>query len=84
MRHDPDDAAALPQPVEDVHDLVEGVLVESPEALVDEQRADAGAAGFGGDDIGESQGQRERGQERLAAGQRRGVTVLPGPAVPGK
>src|SRR5712692_8445006 len=76
--------ASLAQAVEHGHHLLEGVLVEAAEALVDEQRLDPGAAGLGGDHVGEAEGQGQAGQERLAAGQRAGVAVHPGPAVAGE
>src|SRR4051794_29036396 len=47
-------AAAVAEAVEDVHDLVEGVLVEGAEAFVHEEGADLGAAGLGGDDVGQA------------------------------
>ncbi len=75
VAHEADDAPALAQAVEDVHHLVEGVLVERAEALVDEQRLDARAARLGLHDVGQSQGERERGEERLAAGERARVPL---------
>ena len=76
-----DDPAAVAQRVEGVHHVVEGVGVQRAEALVDEQGVEVGAAGLLGDDVGQSERQRERDHERLAAGQRRRVAGLAGPVV---
>src|SRR5215213_8640474 len=81
MGDDADGAAALAQLVEHVEHLVERVLVERAEALVDEQRLQAAAAGLGGDDVGEPEREREAGEEGLAAGERGGRTLLAGPAI---
>jgi DHA2 family methylenomycin A resistance protein-like MFS transporter len=79
---DADDPAALAQPVEHVHHLVERVGVEAAETLVDEQRLEACAAGLRAHDVGEPQREREAGEERLAPGQGGGVPIDARPAVP--
>jgi hypothetical protein len=81
---DADHAAALAQAVEHGHHLFEGFLVEAAEALVDEQRLYPGAAGLGRDHVGQAEREGQAGQERLAAGQRAGVAVHPGPGVAGE
>ena len=84
MADQPDQAAALPEPVEDVHHLVEGLLVQRAEPLVHEQGLDPGPARLGLDHVGQPQRQSQRGEEGLAAGQRAGVAVLARPAVTGQ
>src|SRR5580704_6438720 len=81
---DADHSAAFAQAVEHGHDLFEGVLIQAAEALIDEERLDPGAARLGGDDGGQAEGEGQAGQEGLAAGQRTGVAVHPGPAVAGE
>ena len=48
---------------------VERLVVQRAEALVDEDRLEADAAGVRLDDLGEAERQGEGGHERLAAGQ---------------
>src|SRR3984957_7399529 len=74
--HDP---AARPQAVEDVHPLVEGLLVQGAESLVDEERLHRGAGRLGGDHVGQAEREGEAGQERLAAGGGGGGPVNAGP-----
>src|SRR5262249_41811767 len=55
LGHVADDAgppAALAEAVQDVHDVVEGVLVEAAEPFVHEQGVQVDAAGLGGDHVG--------------------------------
>src|SRR5580658_7058959 len=81
---DTDHPAAFAQAVEHGHHLFQGVLIQAAEPLVDEQRLDPGPARLGGDDVREAERERQAGQERLAAGQRAGVPVHPGPGVAGE
>lgn len=76
-----DGAVVGAQGVQDVEDLVEGVFVEGAEAFVDEEGVQGAAAGFGSDDVGQSQGQGEGGEEGLAAGKGVGVAFPAGPGV---
>src|SRR5580698_5637180 len=59
MADDADAATAFAQAVEDVHHLFEGFLIQAAEALVNEQRLDAGAAGLFGHHIGQAEGKGE-------------------------
>ena len=78
---EPDHPVALAQAVEDVHDLLQRLGVEAAEALVHEQRLDRATARLGGHDIGQPEGQGERGQEGLAAGQRRRIAIDTAPGI---
>ena len=73
----PDAAPAVAQIVEDPHHLVEGLVVEGPEPLVDEEGLQQRAAGLGRDHVGEAQRQRQGGGEALAARQARRVALAP-------
>src|SRR4051794_11854452 len=81
MADDADDTAAVTKSVELGHDVVERFVVEGAEPLVDEEGLQPSPAGLLGDDVRETERQRERGEETLAAGQRRGRTSLAGPPV---
>jgi hypothetical protein len=78
---DSDGAVVGAQGVEDVEDFVEGVFVEGAEAFVDEEGVQGVAAGFVGDDVGQSEGQGEGGEEGLAAGESVGLAGAAGPGV---
>ncbi len=81
MADDADEPAAGAQVVQDVHDLLQAVGVEAAEALVDEQRIHGLTAGLGGDHVGESQRQGQRGLKGLPTGQGRGVPPAARPGV---
>src|SRR3954465_14752554 len=76
-----DRAAALAQGVEDVENVVEGLGIERPEALVDEQRLQVGAARLMGDDVGKPEREGKRHDERLPARGGRRIAALARPVV---
>jgi len=59
MADDPHAAVPFTQLVEDVEHLVEGLVVEAAETLVDEEGVEPYTARLVGDDVRESEGQRE-------------------------
>ena len=65
-----DGSSTLAQLVERAHRDVERLGIERAEPLVDEQRVERDTAGAARDDLGQSEGQGERCQERLAARER--------------
>ena len=81
MADDADAAVPFAQRVQDVEDLVQGLLVQAAEALVDEEGVQPGAARLVGDDVGEAERQGERGEEGLAAGEGGGVALAARPGV---
>lgn len=81
MADDPDGAVVGAQGVQDVEDLVEGVLVEGAEAFVDEERVQGVAASFVGDDVGQSESQGQGSEEGFASGERVGLAGAAGPGV---
>src|SRR5436189_149771 len=70
--------AAAAQVVDARHHLVEGGGVQRAEPLVDEQGVQVYSPGLRLDHVGQAEGQRKGGVERLAARQRRGTAVRPG------
>src|SRR5690606_31055750 len=72
MADDADHPAARAQFVQHPHDGVEGVGIETAEALVDEEGVEDDPAGFGGDGVGQPEREGERGHEGLTAGERLG------------
>ncbi len=77
----PDHAATLPEGVEGVHHVVQGLGVEGAEALVHEQRVEVGSTDLVGDDVGQAEREGQGDHERLAPGQRGRVARLAGPLV---
>lgn len=63
MTDDADGAVPFAQAVEDVQHLVQGLLVEAAEALVDEERVEAGAARLVRDDVRETEGEGEEAKK---------------------
>ena len=74
MGNDAHQTVSLRQGKERFHHFSQRVLVERPEALVDEQRVEPDAARGSLDLVGEAQRQRERGHEALPARERVGVS----------
>ena len=58
------------------HDVLQGLLVQGAEPLVDEEGLQSYSPGVGLDHFGQSQGHRQGGHERLAAGERGGGPLL--------
>ena len=76
VAHQSDASAARSQRVDLVQDLVEGVGIQTAEALVDEERAQFGAADLVAHEIGEPERQGQADIEGLATGQRGRVALL--------
>ena len=81
MRDDADQPVAVGETGEQLERVAQRVFVQRAEALVDEHRFQPHAAAFRLHHVRQSQRQRQRGHERLAAGERGHVAPLSGGAV---
>src|SRR5699024_8901966 len=84
IRHMADHAhrtATVTQPVQDLQDLLQGVLVQGAEPLVHEECVDVGAARLRPGHIAQPQSQRQRTEEGLPTREGGGIPFGPGPGI---